>query len=130
MAHQLSDQDRRAFAQTLKRVGLNWQTGFGKEDFYSLDYFDLFTEIWLRQGEDVIKTECYRFMSGVSRQTAKKYVQRAVAHGYLIERDNPCDKRSKLISMSPTLKALLEQNYDQAAAEFRRALRRRRALAN
>ncbi len=130
MAQHLSDEDRRVFAQTLKRVGLNWQDRFANADFYSPDYFDFFTEIWLRQGEAINKTDCYRFMSGVSRQTAKKYVQRAIEQGYLVERGNPRDKRSRLITMSPRLKGLLEQNYDQAAAELRKALRRRRALAN
>jgi hypothetical protein len=130
MARQFSDQERRHFATALKRVGLAWQNRLQDEDFYSLDYFDLFTEIWLREGEQVIKTDCYRFMSGMSRQTAKKYVQRAIERGHLIERDNPRDKRSKLISLSPRITALVEQNFDHAAAALRKVLRRRPPMKN
>jgi DNA-binding MarR family transcriptional regulator len=69
-------------------------------------------------------------MSGMSRQTAKKYVQRAVERGYLIECDNPRDKRSKLIFLAPRIKALIEQNFDHAAAALRKALRRRPLMEN
>lgn len=130
MARPLSDDDRRIFAQTFKRVGLTWQSAFGDQELYALDYFDLFTEVWLRGDQPVIRTDCYRYLSGVSRATAKKYVERAIARGYLLEQDNPRDKRSKLISLAPQVKALLERNYDHAAAEFRKALRSRRSLAN
>ncbi len=128
MVRSLSENERRDFARTLKHVGATWRTMFADEDFYSLSYLDLFTEIWLKGGDPVIKTDCYRFMGRVSRQTAKKYVERAIERGYLLEQDNPHDRRSKLIQMSRELRILLDRNYDDAAAEFRRALRRRRQL--
>jgi hypothetical protein len=122
MARPLSDEDRRILAQTLKRVGLNWQAMFREGDYDSSNYFDLFTEIWLRQGEPVYKTDCYRFMPGISTQTAKKYLQHAITRGYLRESDNPQDGRSKLITMSLDLKAVMEQSYDHTAQELRKAL--------
>ncbi len=130
MARQLNNDDRRVLAEVLKRVGANWRSSIGDDDFHSLEYMGLFTEIWLRGADPVMKTDCYRFMSGVSRQTAKKYLERAIERGYLKETNNPRDKRSKLITMAPSLATLLEQNYDHAAAELRKVLRRRRPLAN
>lgn len=122
MARPLSDKDRLVLAQALKQVGLNWQETFREGDYCASNYFDLFTEIWLRQGEPVYKTDCYRFMPGISTQTAKKYLQQAIARGYLLENDNPQDKRSKLITMSPELKAIMERSYDLTAHELRKAL--------
>jgi hypothetical protein len=122
MSRQPSDQNRRVFAQALKQVGLHWQTVLHDDEFHSLNYFDLFTEIWLKGGEPVCKTDCYRFMPGVSQQTAKKYVERAVARGHLLERGNPRDGRSRLIALSPALKALLERNFDLTAQQLRQAL--------
>lgn len=122
MARSLSDKDRFVLAQALKRVGLTWQKMFREGDYCASNYFDLFTEIWLRQGEPVYKTDCYRFMPVISSQTAKKYLQHAIARGYLLESDNPQDKRSRLITMSPELKALMEQSYDLTAHELRKAL--------
>ncbi len=127
MARELSDEDRRVFVQTLKQVEQHWQRVFRDDEFYSLNYYELFTEIWLKGGEPVYKTDCYRFMSGVSPQTAKKYLQRAITRGYLREGDNPLDKRSKLITMSPQLKTVIERNFDYTAAKLRKALQRRRA---
>lgn len=122
MARPLSDKDRLVLARTLKRVGLTWQQIFREDDYGASNYLDLFTEIWLRQGEPVYKTDCYRFMQGISSQTAKKYLQHAVARGYLLESNNPQDKRSKLITMSPELTATVERSYDLTAQELRKAL--------
>lgn len=127
MARALSDKDRFVLAQTLKRVGLSWQEMFRDGDYCGSNYFDLFTEIWLRQGDPVYKTDCYRFMSGISSQTAKKYLQNAIARGYLLESDNPQDKRSKLITMSPRFRATMEQSYDRTAQELREALEGRKS---
>lgn len=122
MSRQQSDKTRRVFAQALKQVGLHWQKVLRDEEFQSPNYFDLFSEIWLKAGEPVCKTDCYRFMAGVSPQTAKKYVERAVARGHLLERNNPQDGRSRLIALSPALTARLEQTFDLAAQELRKAL--------
>ena len=106
MARQPSHDERRVLAEVLKQVGANWRSSIGDDDFHSLEYMGLFTEIWLRGANPVMKTDCYRFMSGISRQTAKKYLERAIERGYLKETDNPRDKRSKLITMSPSVAAM------------------------
>lgn len=121
MSRRPSDEDRRVFAQTLKQVGLHWQTILQDDEFHPMNFFDLFTEIWLKGGP-VAKTDCYRFMRGVSTQTAKKYVERAIARGHLLESANPQDGRSRLITLSPDLKTLLEQNFDLTAQQLRQAL--------
>lgn len=121
MTRQPSDEVRRVFAHALKQVGLHWQTILQDDEFHPLNYFDLFTGIWLK-GEPVSKTDCYRLMPGVSAQTAKKYVERAVARGHLLESANPQDGRSRLIALSPTLKTLLERNLDLTAQQLRQAL--------
>jgi hypothetical protein len=64
MSRQPSDQNRRVFAQALKQVGLHWQTVLHDDEFHSPNYFDLFTEIWLKGGQPVCRTDCYRFMPG------------------------------------------------------------------
>ena len=122
MSRRPSDEDRRVFAQTLKQVGLHWQAILQDDEFHPMNFFDLFTEIWLK-GEPVFKTDCYRFMPGVSAQTAKKYVERAIARGHLLERANPQDGRSRLIALSPALKVLLEQNLDLTAQQLSQALK-------
>lgn len=130
MAGQLSNDERRVVAVVLRGLGARWRSSIGDHDFRSLEYMGLFTEIWLLGPDPVMKSDCYRFMSGVSRQTAKKYLERAIERGYLEEASNPRDKRSKLITMTPGLAALLEQNYDHAAAELRKVLRGRRPHAD
>jgi hypothetical protein len=122
MSRQPSNEDRRAFAQALKQVGLHWQTVLHDDEFHSPNYFDLFTEIWLKGGQPVCRTDCYRFMPGVSQQTAKKYVERAVERGHLLECDNPQDGRSRLIALSPDLKVQLERTFDLTAQQLRKAL--------
>ena len=45
-----------------------------------------------------------------------------IARGHLLETANPQDGRSRLITLSPALKALLEQNFDLTAQQLRQAL--------
>ena len=124
MSGSAADRQRRILARTLRQIGNDWHRSFKDEQLGSTHYYDLFTEIWLREGERVCKTDCYRFMPGLSRQTAKKYVVRAIALGYLIERNNPADRRSKLITLSADAKALVEANFDKTAKNLRNALGR------
>jgi DNA-binding MarR family transcriptional regulator len=52
-----------------------------------------------------------------------KYVNKAVADGYLEEHDNPNDGRSRLIRMSPQLRDRFATVIDRANAAFLNILR-------
>lgn len=111
-----------AFVGALRKLDRHWAETFDDGDFFDLHYSALFTEMWLRDGRPVPRTEAYAFMQSLSPQTAMKYLNRALAEGYLLEVENPDDRRSRLIAMSPKLKARLDDLIDYALAEFRKAL--------
>lgn len=111
-----------AFVGALRELDRHWAATFDDGDFFDLHYSALFTEIWLRDGRPVPRTEAYGYMQSLSPQTAMKYLNRALAEGYLVEVENPDDRRSRLIAMSPKLKARLDALIDYALAEFRKAL--------
>jgi hypothetical protein len=58
----------------------------------------------LREADAVSKSDAYGLVTGVSLQTAMKYVNKAIADGYLEESDKPADGRSRLIRLSPLLR--------------------------
>ena len=115
----------RAYLAMTDAVGRHWLDVFaGNTRFYSAVYWDLLTALWRRDGP-VRKTDALRFMTAVkSAHTAGKYIDEALAEGFLVETANPDDARSKLVALTPAMRARLDAFFEAAVAEMRAAARR------
>jgi hypothetical protein len=91
---------------------------FPETGFSDVYFSRLFTELWLRADTAVTKTDAYELVTGLSMQTAMKYVRRAIEQGYLEELANPADGRSRLLRMSPLLRERFAQVIDRANKAF------------
>ena len=109
---------RTRFLLALRELDNAWLETFRETGLSDLYFSRLFTELWLRGGAPVAKTDAYGYVKGVGTQTAMKYVRHAIDEGYLEELDNPDDGRSRLIRMSTKLERSFEQLIDRAAAAF------------
>ena len=90
----------------------------GDKLFHDLNYYDLFTQMWLKHDHIFHKSELHQLMPNISQRTAVKYVQIAIDHGLLIEHTDPEDLRSKLITMSAGLKRKIELFLDYSISVF------------
>jgi len=109
---------RTRFLLALRELDDAWVAAFHKSGFGDIYFSRLFTELWLRDSIAVSKTAAYDLVKGVSVQTAMKYVNKAIADGYLVEVDNPGYGRSRLLRMSPLLHDQFAQVIDRANAAF------------
>ncbi len=118
-------EQRREYLELIERLSVHWLTVFdGDADFYSAQYWDLFKTIW-RSDRPVTKTEALKCMTGIkSAHTAGRYLEHALDKGLLIEDENPEDKRSRFIRLSPAMKGRLDLYFDRAVAELRTSNRR------
>ena len=110
------------FIQLLNSTDQYWMDVLGDKLFHDLNYYDLFTQMWLRlsdsSGDIFYKSELYQLMPHVSQRTAIKYIQIAIDHGLLVEDIDPEDLRSRRITMSADLKQKIELFLDYSIAVF------------
>lgn len=109
------DAQRRAYLVLTDSIGRQWLALFeGDTDFYHAAYWDLLTSLW-RAEAPVRKTDATRLLTGVkSPLTAAKYIDTAIKRGLVAERDNPDDARSKLLALTPQMRAQLDRFFDDA----------------
>tara|TARA_R110000787_G_scaffold285461_4_gene401212 strand:+ start:36088 stop:36504 length:417 start_codon:yes stop_codon:yes gene_type:complete len=117
MPFRYTDTDRHAYLGFLDQMGIKWVELFaGDTAFYSAAYWDLLTFLW-RNPDPVRKTDAQASITGIkSPLTAAKYVETAIKRGLIIEKPNPTDARSKLLALSPALRAQLDGFFDDAVA--------------
>lgn len=107
-----SDQHKNYLAAT-RKIGTDWVEVFqGNSEFYSTDYWDLFTEMWF-VGKPIMVSDALKFMKAIkSPYTARKYLQKVIDEKLVIETKNPNDDRSTLVSLSPDMKSRLDNFFD------------------
>ncbi|MDX1696208.1 MAG: hypothetical protein R3208_20760 [Ketobacteraceae bacterium] len=115
-------QQRLGFVHALNRMDSAWMDFLKDADFADINYSDLFTGLWLA-GRPVRKQEAVEFMHHLGPQTAKKYLDKAIAKGRVVEVVDPDDRRARLIELSSGLKEDLEGFFDHAITLFREALK-------
>ncbi len=115
MALKYSVDQRKEYLKMIDRNGQNWLEVFqGNAEFYSAAYWDLLTGMW-KKDKPMRKTDTLKMMVAIkSPQTAAKYVETALQHGFLIEQENPIDARSKLVALSPAMRHRLDIFFDKA----------------
>jgi hypothetical protein len=116
---------RTRFLLALRELDDAWVAAFPETGFSDVYFSRLFTELWLRADTAVTKTDAYELVTGLSMQTAMKYVRRAIDQGYLQEFANPADGRSRLLRMSPLLRERFAQVIDRANKAFSAVLGKR-----
>jgi len=114
----------RVYLELMDRVSDNWLLVFdGNTEFFSAPYWDLLRGIW-RQSAPIRKTDAMAFMRSVkSAHTAGKLIDAAVEAGFLTEYENPKDARSKLLGLSTPTRARIDEVFDMAVTEIRKAER-------
>ncbi|MFQ5763577.1 MAG: hypothetical protein ACE5GT_01500 [Rhodospirillales bacterium] len=117
-----NDDQRREYLHLTDRVGQRWLEMFeGDAEMYSAAHWDLLTGLW-RAGGPLRKTGALGLMKGIkSPHTGGKVLEAAIRRGIVVETENPHDARSKLVKLSPAMAKRLDQFFDDAVGELRRA---------
>jgi len=120
-----SNARRRQFVQLLTDLDEYWINVLGNKLFHDLNYYDLFTQMWLKidssKDDTFRKSGLYKLMPHISQRTAIKYIQTAIDHGLLIERTDPRDQRSRQITMSTDLRRKIELFLDHSISMLQEA---------
>ena len=122
MAFHYNTEQHRAYLHMIDTIAQHWLRVFDHNtDFYSAVYWDLLTRLW-QANKPVRRTEALKFMTSVkSAATASKYLNEALRQRLLQEYPNPQDARSKVLELSPDVRARLDTFFDHAVEEVRRA---------
>lgn len=107
-------EQRREYIRMTRNVLGDWLEVFGGDtEFYSTHYWDLLREIWYAR-KPVKVSEAVGFMVAIkSPYTARKYIQKLIDNGMLVECQNPDDDRSVLLSLSLEMKTKLDGFFDR-----------------
>jgi hypothetical protein len=117
--HTFSHDQHREYLSLLDRLRDTWLEVFeGNSDFYQAHYWDLLAMMWWHE-EPVRKTDALTFMTSVkSPLTAAKYIDVAIAEGFIEEMVNPKDARSRLLSLSPPMRTRMDGVLDGALGQL------------
>lgn len=121
----MGERARRAYLELMDRLTERWLDVFeGDTDLYSTAYWDLLTALW-SAGRPMRKTDALAAIKGIrSAHTAGKYIDAAIQRGLVIEEGNPADARSKLLRLTPVMRARLDSFLDDALEEVAATARR------
>jgi len=124
LALKYNNAQHRVYLELMDRVSDNWLLIFdGNTEFFSAPYWDLLRGLW-RQSAPIRKTDAMAFMRSVkSAHTAGKLIDAAIGAGFLVEHENPKDARSKLLGVSPDTRGRIDEVFDMAVTEIRKAER-------
>lgn len=105
---------RREYLNFTRKIGAQWIEVFeGETEFYSTDYWDLLTEMWY-SNKALMVSDALRFMKSIkSPFTARKYLQKVIDKGIVIETKNPADERSTLVELSSDFRGKLDGFFDE-----------------
>jgi len=120
MTHTYNNDQHRLYLEFTDGIGQQWIDVFqGDTEFYSAAYWDLLTAVWRADGP-VRKTDALGYMTAIkSPHTAGKYIEKALAYGYLVEQDNPDDARSKLITLAADTRGRMDHFFDTVIGKWR-----------
>ncbi len=108
-----SHDKHKEFIHFTRKIGANWIEVFdGNKEFYATSYWDLLSEMWYA-GKPLMVSDALRFMQSIkSPFTARKYLQKLIDEGMVVESKNPNDERSMLVSISPAMQEKLDAHFD------------------
>lgn len=114
-----TNEQHKEYINLSRRIGVNWVNIFdGNNEFYSTDYWDLLTEMWYAD-RPLMVSDALRFMKSIkSPFTARKYLQKVIDEGMVVEMKNPKDERSMLVLLAPDIKKKLDTFFDNAITKM------------